>query len=363
MRRDLLLALNAVVLVAACGLVAWGSPTATVACEEANACDGLVFHAVGTLLLEGAPDVYAWSAVEGSWLERFGRLPSLELPFAYPPTALPLFALWGLGDPTWIGVALVAVTTTAYLAATAAWRGPLLAVVAGVGGWTLFNAYLAQHGLLVGTAAALVALGLERGARAPLVLGLVLLAIKPHYALYPLVGLVAAGRWGPVGLTAAAGAALGVASTFAFGPAQWPGWLCAVTAGLGGDHPAPDLGLMSNWFALWPETPALAGPLFALGLVPVAFAWRRLPAPRALGFSLALAALLTPHGHPYDLALWVVPVAVAWARPVRVMLVVGLAAHVAIVLGLRELLPLISLVLAARCLGPQARSSPGVRPV
>ena len=79
-------------------LLASFSVSTTAACFDANMCDGLTFRAAAELLLQGG-DPYDRSAriahVSATVLD--GDNPAFDLPFQYPPNALPWIALRGLG--------------------------------------------------------------------------------------------------------------------------------------------------------------------------------------------------------------------------------------------------------------------------
>jgi len=260
-------------------------------------------------------------------------------------------------DPQVVSIGITVITLAIYGMAISRLSSPMVAFVACAGGWTFFNAFLAQTGLVVASGGALVALGLKKEPRA-LLPGLVLLSLKPHYALYILVGMVLSGRWKPVAQTAAVGALLSILVTFRYGASQWAGWLEAIAGGLGGSHPSLDFGYMSGWTALipagGPHLSPLATLVFILGLAPIAAAWYRLPPMRALGFSIALACLLAPHAHPYDLGLWVVPVLATWKDPIKPMLGLGLLVLIACFLGIRFPLAVASAGLTWYCWRPQS---------
>ena len=351
-RETLLLALNAAVLLLACAYIAGTSTTFSSECEEFNNCDGMVFRGIGRLLRSGESNVYDWNQLAGWWASVSGASPSLELPFAYPPAFLPYFEIWGLFDPQIVAIGITLLTLTIYGTVLTRLTSPMVAFVACAGGWTFFNAFLAQTGLVVASGGALIALGLKKQPRA-LLPGLVLLSLKPQYALYTLVGLVLSGRWKPVAQTAAVGALLSIWVTIRYGASQWPGWFEAIAGGVGGSHPSLDFSYMSGWTALipagGPHLSPFATVLFILALAPIAAAWYRLPPERALGFSLALACLFAPHAHPYDLGLWVIPVLATWKEPTKPLLGLGLLVLITCFLGLRFPLPLVSAWLSWKC--------------
>jgi len=356
-REKLLLKLNFVVLMFGCAYIAQSSTTTSSECEEFNNCDGMVFRGVGNLLASGEPNVYDWNQLAAWWTGISGASPSIELPFAYPPTFLPFFELWGMLDPQTVAIGITVLTLAIFGMAISRLSSPLVAFVACAGGWTFFNAFLAQTGLVVASGGALVALGLKKEPRA-LVPGLVLLSLKPHYALYILVGLVLSGRWKPVAQTAAVGGLLSVWVTLRYGASQCLGWAEAIAGVPGRSHPSLDFGYMSGWTALipagGPHLSPLATLLFIVGIAPAAAAWHRLQPMRALGFSIALACLLAPHAHPYDLGLWVVPILATWKDPIKPMLGLGVLVLIACLLGIRFPLALASAGLTWYCWRPQS---------
>ncbi|MFZ5477700.1 MAG: glycosyltransferase family 87 protein [Myxococcota bacterium] len=335
MDRRALLALNLAVLVAGMGAVAWISTSATDVCAAKNCCDARVFATVGARLLAGG-DPYAPVDLGG-----------LDLPFLYPPPALPLVAAWGLAAPKVAHVAIAMATTAVFLAAVAVRAGPLAAVAAGNGGWTFLSAYLGQTGTLLG-AGALAMLGGE--ALGGVALGLV--GLKPHYAFCVAAACAGAGRWRMLAVAAAVSAGLAGVSLAAFGEGPWRAWIALVA----GSHPERDLSLMSNWFAIAPASWRGAAPaVYAAAVAGCLAAGRALDWPRALATSLCLAAALVPHGHPYDLAVWVVPAVVLGGRVPRNVVALGLFVLAVVLAGIRAPLPLASLALAGASASGLAR--------
>lgn len=348
----MLVGINLVALVVAAGVVAGVSATATVGCGEQNCCDGMVFRGVGEILAAGGEGVYRWETLQAWWRATTGSEPLVVLPFAYPPPALPLFHGWALGaSAPATGAVVAAGSMAAFLAVAAALGGGVVAVAAGLGGWAFFSAWLAQTGLLLGAAGGLVLLGLQRRSALWGGLGLAVLCLKPHYGAYPALGLLVAGRWRELGVAAGVLAGLSALSAGLYGPAQWLAWVQAITEGVGGGHPALDFKVMTSWVALVPGGPELARVglvLWGLGLVPVVWVWRRRTPAVALATTLLLALLLTPHGHPYDLSLWLVPSLVLWPRDARPLLGLGAVHHVTLFLHARFAMPLTTLWLLWR---------------
>ncbi len=338
-------------LVVAAAVVAGVSPTATVECGEHNCCDGMVFRGVAETLAGGGEGVYAWETLRAWWVTATGQAPQVVLPFAYPPPALPLFGLFALGTAQQAAAALSAAMMAAFVGAAALVGGGLVALAAGLGGWTFFNAWLTQTGILMGAGGLLMLAGVRRNAPLWTGLGLAILCLKPHYGAYPALGLLVAGRWRGLGVATGVLAGLTALSAALYGPGQWVAWLHAIGDGVGGGHPALDFRVMTSWVALVPGGPELARiglGLWVLGLGAVVWTWRKLPTEPALAASLLLALFLTPHGHPYDLALWVVPALVLWPGQPKPVLGLGVFHHVTIFLHARFSMPLVTLWLLWR---------------
>ncbi len=330
-------------LVIAASVVAGVSPTATVECGVHNCCDGMVFRGVGETLAEGGEGVYAWRTLETWWLETTGQAPEVVLPFAYPPTALPLFHGWAFGSAQGAAAVAAGASMAAFLAVAAALGGGLVAVAAGLGGWAFFTAWLAQTGLWLGAGGGLVWLGLRKESAFWSGLGLAILCLKPHYGVYPALFLLLAGRWKDLGVALGFLGALAGISGALYGPEQWVAWMQAIQEGVGGEHPALDFKVMTSWVALVPGGPELArvGMVFwVLGLVPVGIWSRRRPPQVALAASLLLSLLLAPHGHPYDLSLWLVPSLLLWPRQPKPLLALGIFHHVTLFVHARFAMPL-----------------------
>lgn len=331
--RDRLLALNAFALLVALGTLGAASPSPGGDCGLANACDARLFSEVGRALMRGDGAVY------GAML-RVEQAP--ELPFGYPPTALPLFALWGLGPARWSSV-LSAVLGGAALGASAGRLGGRgLGVAAMAGGWAFFSAWLGQTGAWMGAAACGLAWSLQNGRRGLAGLCLAVLWLKPQLGLFAALALL--GEGAVLGLAAAFTAALALASAAIWGPGCWADWWALVRAGLSGGAPVVDRGFMSTWQALVPGalegSAALTTILAVLGAGLAFAAGRRRPPEQALAVGLTAGVLLAPHGHPYDLAVWVLP---ALGYGARGVLVLGFLVHLCALTGLRAPLALVSL--------------------
>ncbi len=334
-------------------VVAGVSPTATVECGAHNCCDGMVFRGVAETLAGGGEGVYAWSTLEAWWLRTTGTAPEVVLPFAYPPPALPLWEAFGLGTPTGAAAGMAALSMAAFLAVMSALGGGLVALAAGLGGWSFFTAWLAQTGLWLAAGAGLVLLGLRREKVLWTGLGLAILCLKPHYGAYPAVGLLVAGRWRELAICAALLAALTGLSAGWYGFGLWPEWLAAIGGGVGGDHPARDFEVMTSWVALVPGGPELARVgivVWVLGLLPVGLWWRQRGVEAALAATLLLSLLTAPHSHPYDLSLWVVASLVLWPGRPKPLLALGGFHHVTLMSHQRFAMPLLTAWLLWRVL-------------
>ncbi|GEM_PF-4433622 len=335
----------------AAGVVGGVSPTATPTCGVHNCCDGMVFRGVAETLAAGGEGVYAWDTLRAWWVESTGAEPLVVLPFAYPPPALPLFHGWALGSATGAAAVAAAASMAAFVAVAVALGGGLVGLAAGLGGWSFFSAWLAQTGLWLGAAAGLVLLGLRRGSALWSGVGLALLCLKPHYGAYPVLGMLVARRWRELGVAGVVLGGLTLLSALLYGPGLWLDWLHAIGDGVGGGHPALDFRVMTSWVALVPGGPELARVglgLWLVGMVPVAWLWRRRDPELALAGSVLLALLLTPHGHPYDLALWLVPALVLWPRQPLPLLGLGALHHTTLFMHARFAMPLATLWLLVR---------------
>lgn len=334
MNRDRLLLLNALALLLAAAALGGWSPSPSPACVAANACDATLFHQVGGALLRGDGAVY------GSMV---GLADAPGLPFAYPPTALPLFTLWGVGGAR-LTAALSAVLGTLALGLAARRLGGLaFSVAAMAGGWAFLSAWLGQTGSLMGAAALGLAVALQQQRRVLAGAFLALLLLKPQLGLFVALALVGEGAIVPLALAITAG--LGLLSLALWGAQPWSDWLAVVVAGSRGAGPALDRGFMSTWHALVPDRLASSATLSigmcGFGLLISAIAGRKMPAVAALGFALVAGALFAPHGHPYDLGVWLVPLFFLGRGP-KGALALGLLAHLCVFTGVRAPLALAS---------------------
>ena len=314
--RRALVGLNAAALVTALLFVVLTSSSPTPLCIEDNNCDALVFRSVAEALHQGRIPYTPW------------ELGGLTLDFAYPPWALPLFALYAHGRLAMLALGLTGVGGLAWLARR---HGPLFTLLAVGGGWTFFSVWLGQTGALMGIAG----FGLAG------VWGLPLLLLKPQFAPLAVVALARAGRWRDLLVAAGVIAVSSAAVTAWLGPEVWPAWWDAITRA----PPELDRSFMSSWQAWVPSLPAWVG-LLPVG-IGAAVVWRSSAPPVAM--ALALAPVVSPHAHPYDLALWV-PAAACTSRPVRDLALLAAVSHAAVLTGTRFLLPCAGLWLAWRLL-------------
>jgi hypothetical protein len=169
--------------------------------------------------------------------------------------------------------------------------------------------------------ALLLGVGLLALDRRPLLAGCCfgLLACKPQLALLVGPALLIGGYWRAVAAMAAAVAALGLVSWFAFGTAAWQAFLATLpqaTAWL--EHgSAPYYALMATVFGAARLAGISAAGAYAMqlpaslgALAAVVWIWRR-PLPLSVRGSVLAAAipLATPYGFSYDLALLSLPLA------------------------------------------------------
>ena len=339
---------------------------------KVNASDALIFRSAAELLAQGRSpyDVQVQRRhIAETRLD--GQDPPYSLPFAYPPNALPLFMLCLVGPPRLGFVLFVAVGTLLMLAAAYrlagrfsrhSWERTIIVVGTGFGGAAIFNAMLGQTGAYLGAAVFAYAACYRRAPGwAGVALGL--MAFKPQYAL--LLGVVALvdRQWRTVAAAAATFVACSVLSGLLFGFDQWAAFLDAVRSfNYTADY-------MCNWIGITHRLyPGELRSLYAagtfvmlIGVVGVA-AYCALDtrgasrSMRHLAVAIALATLVSPNTHPYDLIIWLVPVCVAAGARPRVPLwaavfVAGFAVTVMLAMGVRWMLPLIScalLVSAAR---------------
>ncbi|MCP4807817.1 MAG: hypothetical protein GY913_09785 [Proteobacteria bacterium] len=318
-----LVQLNAVALALALAAVVLTSSAPTPLCVLDNNCDALVFRSVAEALHAGRMPYAPWE---------FG---GLTLHFAYPPWALPLFALYAHGRLAMLALGALGASGLALLARRE--HGDLFGLLALGGGWTFFSLWLGQTGLLMGIAGFLL---LRHRAG----LGLLLLVLKPQFAPLVLVALIRKRRGRDLAFAALGVAILSATATIWLGPQVWSTWVEALLRA----PPELDRSFMSSWQAWAPPLPWWAGAVpLALGCVAVAVV--RADGRTRIALALVLATIVAPHAHPYDLALWV-PAAACTRRPVVDLSVLALTSHVAILSGTRALLPLVALWLVWRLL-------------
>ena len=290
--------------------VSWGPQ-----CYALNICDSLTFRVVAELL-EAGSDPY--DEVERrdhvSTTRLAGALAPFDLPFQYPPNALPLFGPRAWASPRTAHIVFAVVTTSLFLVLVLVLvrRDLEDPVAAGVllGGVALsaivaFNAQLGQTGALAGV---LVVGAVLSWRLAPVAAGALLgiLAFKPQYAV-PLVAIALLRDNRRIVLGAAASfAALSIASGLAYGFSQWLGFVDAL--GL----PNHTMGFMVNWMGLaWKVAPgsplilASALPVFVLVMVVMCGAlWSvrdQTTVEGQVSVALAVAVVVSPNTHPYDL--------------------------------------------------------------
>ena len=167
--------------------------------------------------------------------------------------------------------------------------------------------FFGQNGLLTGTLAGLVCLGLrDRKGWAGVPLGLMI--IKPHLALALGVYVLASRQWRVLAVTLATLAAASLLPMLVFGPGVWSAFLGGIstTAGLLREDFYPFYRMVSTYGALrsagLTANFALAGQaviaIAALALVVVATL--RLPSRSALGVAALVSLMMTPYAYDYD---------------------------------------------------------------
>jgi hypothetical protein len=295
--------------------LAYRSESWEAACYEENICDSLTFTVVGELLDQGqTPYLEDIRRDHISRTRLSGAPPAFDLPFQYPPNALPLFAIRTMSSPRLVHTATGFLTTLVCLllfsrliCSTLADdpRAAMLMSSVALSGIVTLNAELGQTGLL---AAALVIGMTLWWRRSPIASGLLLglLAFKPQYAAPALIVAILRRDWRVL-----AGAALTftistLVSGLWYGFDQWTWFLNAVGQS---NHTLP---WMINWMgAAWRVSPAAqeliqraAVPMFAASAVALAaMLWplrRRTSIEGQLGVVMAWAVLFSPNTHPYD---------------------------------------------------------------
>ena len=260
-------------------------------------------------------------------------------PFAYPPTALLVFAPLGRLPLGWAWLVWViggaAALLAALRAAGLAWRGCLFVLLSPP---FLYNLLLGQNGAL--TAALFIAALLLSAAR-PAWAGwfAALLLIKPQMGLLLPAAWLGARRWRALACACAAVIALLAASVLAFGPSAWRLHIAAAAPEMVSimDTPAPQLS-QPNAITSFVLLRALGAPVPAalLGeyLLAAAAFLATLCAARSADWlyvaaqTIMLTLLIMPYGHNYDMIPYAavlaliaqrhgpsVPLALFWAWP------------------------------------------------
>ena len=300
-------------------------------CYEENICDSLTFAVVAELLSDGKTPYVAQVRREHVSKTRLsGDAPPFDLPFQYPPNALPIFAIRSTLSPATAHAGLAFITTFICLVfvvrlvqrrLTDDLAAALLTLGIALSGVVALNAELGQTGLL---AAGLVLGVVLSWVRVPLAAGLILgiLAFKPQYAAPLLLVALVNRDWRIVTGASVAFAVLTLASGIAFGFSQWKWFLHSAATS---SDPWP---WMVNWSGLaWritSENPDLTQapslPLFVVFvvalLVTAAGLWavrERASIESQLSVAVTVAVFASPHTHPYDL-LVLVPALVEVSR-------------------------------------------------
>ena len=243
-----------------------------------------------------------------------GWTPPYVIPFAYPPNAFPLLALYGVGSPE-LGYRLFNALTTLWFL-VALWRllkasvaspaqQALCFALFAVSLPVLFNTLLGQTGCLLGALAATFVGSYLRGSPAGAGIALGLLAFKPQYAVFLALLPLIQRRLAVLAWAAGVFGATVLASGLAFGFGAWRGFVDALGRY---NITAP---WMSNWqaFASSPLSSRVTLTVMvaaAAGLAALCFFLLRSGAATevALAVLLLAAPFFSPNTHPYDLTLW-----------------------------------------------------------
>lgn len=317
-RASLALASHLLIVVLGGALATWMaslSDAYRASCFETNVCDSLFFRVAAELLNGGSTPYDAQIRAAHISATRLGggEVP-FDLPFQYPPNALPLFVVFAWVSPRVGHILFALVSTTVLLFSSLALvRERVQSNIAATGlllglsssGSAMFNAIVGQTGAL---AASLVVGAVFFWTRAPLFAGLLLgvLTFKPQYAL-PLcaLALVRGQRRILLGVLLSF-LGLSSASALAFGLNMWTEFFRTL------GQPNPTVPFMVNWMGLlWPLGVghslmiASAVPVFAvsLGLV-FAVLWKfrdRVTPDGQVTIALCVTLVTSPNTHPYDL--------------------------------------------------------------
>lgn len=219
------------------------------------------------------------------------RTPELVF-FAYPPSALPIFGLFGLAHFPIALITWVALSGGALAASSRSRWSPLLLITPAVL-WALPGG---QTSVLVG---ALLYGGLQllnRPGWAGLLLGLAL-SVKPQIAVIALASVLAIGHWRILLVAGATFLALSLLSLGLYGLDLWPRWLHALPAFVAINHTA----LAHNEIA--PRLPAVARVAALVAAIAAAvWAMRRKEIPAAFVAACGGALLASPHAMGYEFA-------------------------------------------------------------
>ena len=285
-------------------------------CYTENACDSLTFSAVAELLDDGrSPYESHVRSLHISTTRLAGEPVPFDLPFQYPPNALPLFALRSLSSPRVVSLSMVFLT--AFTCLLLFWRLAaerltepgmtiLLTCSIAFSGIVGLDARFGQTGLLAATLVLGTLLGWKRK---PLSAGILLgiLAFKPQYALPILIVAIVHREWRIVVGAAGGFAVLTGLSAVLFGVDEWFWFLRAVM------EPNHTLPRMTNWIGLASRAAPGAHTLIQHAALPVYLvavaglaAWLRTMGGRTtieeqLSVVTVWMLLASPNSHAYDL--------------------------------------------------------------
>jgi len=195
----------------------------------------------------------------------------------------------------------------------------LILPACGLGGAVLFNSLLGQTGTYLAACVFVYAFAYRRrDVLAGIALGL--MTFKPQYAL-PL-GLVALldRQWRTVGASFVTLIVTLVVSGMLWGFHHWSEFIQAAGAyNHTVSHMCNWMAVAARWTPMAPESIASVGiSIMLVGCLAVAFFHRQYPERRfammRLAFAITLALVASPNTHPYDLVIWLVPLAVLARR-------------------------------------------------
>ncbi len=318
LRRTVLTACLVVVATALAVTFAGRARSWDPSCFAGRYCDALTFRVVGSLLARGqSPYDPVARRTELSVGYLHGAQPPANVPFQYPPYALPLFAaanlLWhsDIGELIWAGLtaALFVIAAAGLLGAVSRRGGEPMLIALALSGVLFFNASLGQTGAL--TSALLIGaawLWTDRPVFAGLLLGLAML--KPQYAIPGFVVAACRRDWRVLLGGVGACAALSAISLVLYGPEVWRAYPSVLK------DANETLPFMVGWSGILAQStgvviqPRVTIAVYGLTVAMLAAVGIRLarstrPPDARLLFACALAwaLVVSPNTHAYDVTL------------------------------------------------------------